>query len=332
MKMSILIITIAISGIANIALAGSTSSFAETIERAKAATVAILKETHPEFSPARRAHFSIRGSGFHLQDGYIITAGHAVERQEGSQVVMPKQIHVLTQDLFEIPASFVGFNDILDIAVYRLKQFDSPPPLPATSFAHEEVRSGDNVFTIGYPLGWGPAMGFGTIGNPNTFLPTVQSRLHQVDLSICSGNSGGGLFNHQGEIIGVVHAIIQTETTESDRRCSRFAFAVPGALVQKIITALIQGSSLKFSTLGIQLTTKQENHQWKVAVAKARGPAQTGGVRKGDVILSIENYPIHTPAELKTFLIEQTTPGQRITLQIQRGKIQHALLITLGGL
>jgi len=332
MYLLILIVTVVFSGIANPPLADALSSFANTIERAKAATVAILKETPLDSTPAPRTHFSIRGSGIHLQDGYIITASHAVDRPEDSQTVMPKEIHVLTQHLFELPASFVGFNAFLDIAVYRLKQGDSPSPLPATSFASEEARSGDDVFTIGYPLGWGPAMGFGRMGNPNTFLPTVQSRLHQVDLSACSGNSGGGLFNHRGEIVGVVHAIIQTETNENDRRCSRFAFAVPGALVQKIVTALMQGTSLKFSTLGIQLTTKQKNHQWKVVVGKATGPAQTGGVRKGDVILSIENHPIHTPAELKTFLIEQTTPGQRITLQIQRGKIQHRLLVTLGGL
>lgn len=260
-----------------------------------------------------------------------MTAGHATERQEGSQTIMPGKIYVLTQDLFEIPATFVGFNAVLDIAVYRLMPHESLPSLPVTAFAPEEAKPGDEVFTIGYPLGWGPAIGFGKMGNPNTFLPTVQSRLHQMDLSTCSGNSGGGLFNQHGEIVGVVHAIIQTETTESDRRCSRFAFAVPGTLAHRIVTDLIQGRTTQFSTLGIQLTTIQENNQWKVAVAKATGPAQIGGVRKGDVILSIDNYSVHTPAELKTFLMEQTTPGQKITLHIRRDQRQHKLLITLGG-
>lgn len=332
MNLPILIVSIVIWGIANTVFAELTSSFTDTIEHTKAATVAILKETPVEASSGRPTPFSIRGSGFHLHDGYIITAGHAVKRPEGSQTGMPQQIHVLTQDFRELPASLVGSNAFLDIAVYHLMPNDSTPPLPVTSFATQEAHPGDQVFTIGYPLGWGPAMGFGTVGNPNTFLPTVQSRLYQIDLSACQGNSGGGLFNHHGEIVGVVHAIIQTETTESDRRCSRFAFAVPGTLVQKIATALIQGSALKFSTLGLQLTAIQDHQQWKVAVAKASGPAQAGGVQKGDVILSINHHPIHTAAELKTFLMEHTTPGQTIDLHIQRGPMKQTLRITLGGL
>jgi len=317
------------SGITQHTLAESQTSFATTIDTTKTATVAILPDTQEGTRPATSSHFSIKGTGFHLRDGYIITARHAVERQQGSQTTIAKTIHVLTHDLREIPATFVGFNEVLDIAIYRLAPNKSP--LPATRFAAEEARPGDEVYTVGYPLGWGPAMGFGTMGNPSTFLPTVASRLHQIDLSTCSGNSGGGLFNQRGEIVGVIHAIIQTETTEADRRCSRFAFAIPGRLVERIINSLIQGHAIRFSSLGIRLTTIQDDQQWKVAVAKATGPAKTGGVQKGDILLSIDNQPIHTSAELKTYLIEQTIPGQRIELEIQRGQERHHLPITLGG-
>ena len=75
--------------------------------------------------------------------------------------------------------------------------------LPLVSFGRDEPRQGDEVFTVGYPLGWGPALAFGHLGNPQTFLPTAQSRLMQVDLSACSGNSGGGLFNAQGALVGI---------------------------------------------------------------------------------------------------------------------------------
>ena len=301
-----------------------------TIEQTKSATVAILKNTHTEGNRHNQNHFSIRGTGFHLHDGYIITVGHATEQLQGSHTKMAEEIHVLTQEFFEIPATFVGFNAVLDIAVYKLTLQD--PQLPVTRFASEEATTGQKVYSIGYPLGWGPALGFGTVGNLTTFLPTVPTRLHQVDLSTCRGNSGGGLFNQEGAIVGVIHAIIQTETTEGDRRCSRFAFAIPGKLVERIVTALIQGEVIKFSSLGLQLTTIQTNYQWKVAVAKASGPAKAGGIRKGDIIISVDKHPIHSSAELKTYLIEQTIPGQTIMVEIHRGTVPLKLPVTLGGL
>src|SRR6185295_9597142 len=167
-------------------------------------------------------------------------------------------------------------------------------------------------------LGWGPAMGFGRIGNPNTFLPTLESRLFQIDLSACSGNSGGGLFNANGEIIGVLHAVIQTEQTEAEHHCSRFAFSVPGLLVQRIVTTLIQGGTPKFSRLGVNLKPVKIGTHWRVAVADASGPALDGGIRQGDILLAIEDMTITDAAQLKNYLIERTQPGQRVTVRVLR--------------
>ena len=131
----------------------------------------------------------------------------------------------------------------------------------------------------------------------------------QVDLSACSGNSGGGLFNGQGELVGMVNAIIQTETTQGERRCSRFAFAVPGKLVQRMVTALIDGKNPRFPRVGIKMTVVKMGTRWRVAVAKATGPARKGGMRKGDILLSIEHNEITSAAQLKNYLIEHTAPG-----------------------
>jgi serine protease Do len=102
------------------------------------------------------------------------------------------------------------------------------------------------VFTVGYPLGWGPTMAFGRLGNTTTFLQTVETRLIQADLSACSGNSGGGLFNTQGEIVGIMHAIIQTEKDETQAHCSRMTFAIPGILAERIVNAAFTGKPLTF--------------------------------------------------------------------------------------
>lgn len=308
----------------------SDNQLALAIERAKQTSVGVLQHTEDSVDQASRTHFSIRGSGVHIRDGYILTARHAVERTEGGKTVIPEQIMVLTNDLEELPATLIGVDGFLDIAVYQVKQEHSHSLLEPTPFGDREPKPGDEVFTVGYPLGWGPALGFGRIGNPNTFLPTVQSRLMQLDLSACSGNSGGGLFNAQGEIVGVVHAIIQTQMTQGERRCSRFAFAVPGPLVDRIANALIQGTPPGFSKLGIQMTPVKMETRWRVAVAKASGPARRGGIRKGDILLSIEDTAITSPAQLKNYLIERTSPGQRLAIRVLRNQTEQEFFVTLG--
>jgi serine protease Do len=300
------------------------------IERAKRATVGILEDIKNTRSQAASARFLVKGSGFHIRDGYIVTAGHAVEREEGGQKKVPQEITVLTTDLDELPAVLTGVNAFLDIAVYRLNVDEASTKLPAAAFGQGEPQPGDEVFTVGYPLGWGPAVGFGRIGNPNVFLPTVESRLFQVDLSACSGNSGGGLFNGQGDVVGVVHAIIQTETIQGEPRCSRFAFAVSVTLAQRIVTSLIQGRQPGFSKLGIQLTVVKIGTRWRVAVLEAGGPALEGGIHKGDILLAIEDMPITDGVQLKNYLIERTTPGQRVAVKVLRGEKEEVLHVTLG--
>ena len=307
-----------------------SESLSSKIEQAKQATVGILQHSDDVDSQATKTHFSIRGSGFHLWDGYIVTARHAVERQEGGNTVIPKDISVITGMLEEVSAKLIGVNAFLDLAVYQVDISETSLSLANVSFANEMPEQGDPLFTVGYPLGWGPAVGFGRLGNPNTFLPTAQTRLMQVDLSACSGNSGGGLFNGKGELVGMVQAIIQTETTQGERRCSRFAFAVPGKLVQRMVTALIDGENPKFPRVGIKMTVVKMGTRWRVAVAKASGPARKGGMRKGDILLSIENNEITSAAQLKNYLIEHTAPGQHVTFTVQRGDHEHTLHVRLG--
>ncbi|MGH7232959.1 MAG: S1C family serine protease, partial [Nitrospiraceae bacterium] len=188
--------------------------FAAGVEKAKRATVGILHDSQNPRAQKGRPNFVPRGSGFHVRDGYIVTARHAVEGDESGQKAIPKDITILTGELEELPAEFIGVNEFLDIAVYRLTGDRATTTLKAAAFKDEEPEAGDELFTVGYPLGWGPAVGFGRLGNPSVFLPTIESRLFQIDLSACSGNSGGGLFNADGEVVGVVHAIIQTETVQ----------------------------------------------------------------------------------------------------------------------
>ncbi|GJL66728.1 MAG: hypothetical protein NPIRA05_16990 [Nitrospirales bacterium] len=303
----------------------------EAVETAKRATVGVLQHDAAETAhQSVQSQFAIRGSGVHLGEGYILTARHAVERSKGGKIKIPQTIHVLTDGLAELSARLIGVNRFLDVALYQIELKSSAAQLPSVTFEKGESRQGDEVFTVGYPLGWGPAVSFGRLGNPQTFLPTAQSRLLQIDLSACSGNSGGGLFEADGRLVGLIHAIIQTTTESHERRCSRFAFAIPGPLIEKIVNILKIGESHTFPKLGIRMTVVKVDQQWRVAAAKAKGPARKAGVQKHDVLLAIDKTSITTAAELKSYLIEHTVPGQIIELRVLRGETEKVLYVTLG--
>ncbi|MGB0911701.1 MAG: PDZ domain-containing protein, partial [Nitrospirales bacterium] len=125
-------------------------------------------------------------------------------------------------------------------------------------------------------------------------------------------------------------AIIQSESHESERRCSRFAFAVPGVVVQKIVKALKTGISPTFPKLGIRMTVVKVGNQWRVSVAKAKGPARQAGVRKDDILLSVNDQLITSAAQLKSYLLEHTKPGQSIELRVLRDEIEKTMKVTLG--
>lgn len=309
----------------------SSSDSRELFERAKRATVGILEDTQDPRTPEKPGKIVVRGTGFHLRDGYVVTARHAVERHSPSGPILPTHIRLITTDLHELPAQIVGESAYLDVVVYRIAEKNRPLMTANASFAAADVGPGTEVFTIGYPMGWGPTMAFGRIGNANTFLQTVETRLLQADLSACSGNSGGGLFNMAGEIVGVMHAIIQTDKDEAHVHCSQMAFAVPATLAQRIVTAAIEGKPLGFSKLGVHMTAVKDGTRWRIAVKDVTDPAKSAGIQKHDIILAVDDTEILDAAHLKNYLIERTTPGQRVTVKVRRVDADLTFTVTLGG-
>ena len=304
----------------------------DTFLRAKQTTVGILEDTQDQRTPEKPGKIVVRGTGFHLRDGYIITARHAAEKHDPSTgTLIQKHARILTSDLHELPADLVGDSAFMDVVIYRVAEPHRPKLRAGTVFATGEVAPGMEVFTVGYPLGWGPTMAFGRLGNTNTFLQTVETRLIQADLSACSGNSGGGLFNAQGEIVGIMHAIIQTEKDEMQAHCSRMAFAIPGILAERIVNAALTGKPLAFSKMGIQMTSVKDGTKWRMAVKDVADPAKEAGIQKHDILLAIEDQEILDAAQLKNYLIERTTPGQRVSVKVRRVDADLTFTVALGG-
>jgi len=303
----------------------------DVIERAKRTTVGILEDTHDPRTPETPGKIKVRGTGFHLHEGYIVTARHAVEKNSPTGHIVPKVIHVLTTDLHELVAQIVAESAYLDVVVYRLNQKDRSVLDIGTAFASEAPRVGSEVFTVGYPMGWGPTMAFGRIGNVNTFLQTVETRLLQADLSACSGNSGGALYNQHGQVVGIMHAVIQTDKDENHVFCSQMAFAIPATLASRIVSAAIEGKPLAFSKLGIHMTAVKEGTKWRIAVRDVAEPAKAAGIQKHDILLAIEDTDISDAAHLKNYLIERTVPGQRVSLKVRRAEADLTFTVTLAG-
>jgi serine protease Do len=304
----------------------------ETFLRAKQATVGILEDTQDQRTPEKPGKIVVRGTGFHLRDGYIITARHAAEKHDPSTGTrIQKHVRILTLDLHELPADLVGDSAFMDVVIYRVAEPHRSKLQTGTAFAPGDVAPGMEVFTVGYPLGWGPTMAFGRLGNTNTFLQTVETRLLQADLSACSGNSGGGLFNAQGEIVGIMHAIIQTEKEETQAHCSRITFAIPGILAERIVNAALTGKPLTFSKMGIHMISMKDGTKWRMAVKDASDPAKEAGIQKHDILLAIEDTEILDGAQLKNYLIERTIPGQRVSVKVRRVDADLTFTVTLGG-
>ena len=304
----------------------------DTFLRAKQATVGILEDTQDQRMPEKPGRIQVRGTGFHLRDGYVITARHAAEKHNTSTgTIIQKHVHILTSDLHELPADLVGDSAFMDVVIYRIAEPHRSKLQTGTSFAAGDVAPGMEVFTVGYPLGWGPTMAFGRLGNTNTFLQTVEARLIQADLSACNGNSGGGLFNAQGEVVGIMHAIIQTEKDETQAHCSRMTFAIPGILAERIVNAALAGKPLTFSKLGIHMTSVKDGTKWRMAVKDVADPAKEAGIQKHDILLAIEDTDILDAAQLKNYLIERTTPGQKVAVKVRRVDADLTFHVVLGG-
>jgi serine protease Do len=302
------------------------------LDRAKLATVGILEDTQDQRTPDKPGKILLRGTGFHLRDGYIVTARHAAEKQNVTTgPVMQKQIHVLTTDLHELPADLVGDSAFMDVVVYRIAEAHRAKLRVSAAFASGDVQPGQEVFTVGYPMGWGPTMSFGHLGNTNTFLQTVDTRLIQADVAACSGNSGGGLFNDRGEVVGIMHAIIQTERDDSTAHCSRMAFAIPAILANRIVNAALEGKPLTFSKMGIHMMPVKDGTKWRMAVKDVSEPAKSAGIQKHDIIIAIEDTEINDAAHLKNYLIERTMPGQNVTVKVRRVDADLTFHVVLSG-
>lgn len=269
------------------------------------------------------------GSGVILtEDGYIATCAHVVEGA--------KTVKVTLNDDTTYDATIVGTDDKNDIAIIKI---DATGLTPAIVGDSTTLTVGSEVIAIGNPLG--ELRGTATAGIISATNRTIEVEgqtmtLVQTDAAISPGNSGGGLFDASGKLIGIVNAKV------SDSRAEGLGFAIPvNSVLDEISDLLNYGYVTGRPYLGVStqdVTLRSRNRMWYysdgtrcVLVEKvvSGSAAEKAGIQAGDLILKLEDKAISSGDELSS-AIGNYKPGDTVTLTLQRDGEELTVEVTFG--
>ncbi|MFZ3585207.1 Do family serine endopeptidase [Loktanella sp. DJP18] len=268
------------------------------------------------------------GSGFIIsKDGLIVTNNHVVDGAE--------TVKVKLNDDKEYDAEVIGADPLTDIALIKITADVDLPTVPWGD--SETVRAGDEALAIGNPFGLGGTVTAGIVS-------AVSRDIHsgpyddyiQTDAAINHGNSGGPLFNAEGEVIGV-----NTMIFSPGGGSVGIGFAVPSDLVQKVVTDLQDDGSIARGWLGVQIKPMTEEiasvlgyDEPKGAVIEdvtADSPAAEAGLETGDIILTFADKDIADVGDL-TRAVADTTPGSDTKAIVWREGKEVTIDVTVGDL
>jgi putative serine protease PepD len=256
-----------------------------------------------------------QGSGFIYDTaGDIVTDQHVVD---GATKVSVRFSNGATY-----PATIVGTDASTDLAVIKVTSAPSSLLVPVTLGDSGKLAVGDGVVAIGAPFGLEETVTSGIVSalhrqmtSPNNF--AIDDSI-QTDAAINHGNSGGPLFNMQGQVVGVT-AQIKSDSGGNDG----IGFAVPSNTVKSVAAQLISDGSVQHAYLGVSL-----GEGTVVSTVNAGTPAAKGGLRAGDSITSLNGKKVANATEIRG-LLATLKPGDTVTLGYSRGGTSHTVSIKL---
>jgi serine protease Do len=268
------------------------------------------------------------GSGFIIsQDGQIVTNHHVVN---GAQSVRVKMADGRTFD-----AEVLGSDPATDIALLSI---NTEVELPFVSFGTSKtMRVGDEVVAVGNPFGLSSTVTSGIISAKSRNINSgPYDDFIQTDASINRGNSGGPLFNNDGEVIGVNTAIISPGGGSVG-----IGFAVPSDVVRDVVAELAQDGSVTRGWLGVSIRPMSEEVAQVLGFEASKGavvdlvskdsPAETAGLKKGDIILSFDGTQIEALRDLTRAVADKDPDDSANMTVLRRGK-ELTLDVTIGTL
>ncbi|MGX7896798.1 Do family serine endopeptidase [Tsuneonella sp. HG222] len=274
--------------------------------------------------PATREAQSL-GSGFIMSaDGYVVTNNHVITADGRGTV---QEITVTTADGTEYPAELVGTDADSDLAVLKIS---GTRPFPFVNFGDSnDARVGDWVIAIGNPFGLGGTVTSGIVSAVHraTQMGGAYDRYIQTDASINRGNSGGPLFDMQGNVIGINNAIFSPTGGSVG-----IGFAIPAETAQPIVRKLIAGEEILRGYLGVQINPVSEDFADALGLPNNRGEfiqrvergeaAEKAGLRAGDVVVTVDGQDV-TPEQTLSRIVANIPPGRTVPIEfIRDGKRQ----------
>lgn len=273
------------------------------------------------------------GSGFIISaDGYIVTNNHVISPPDSRGRL--ESITVTLSDGSEYEAQLVGADQASDLAVLKIK---AGKPLPFVKFGDStKVRVGDWVVAIGNPFGLGGTVTSGIISAVyrNTGTGGAYDRYIQTDASINRGNSGGPLFDMQGNVIGINNAILSPSGGNVG-----IGFAIPAEIAAPIVEQLKAGREIQRGYLGVTLAPINEDFAASLGLEKRRGefiqtvqedsPAARAGLRPGDIITKVNGKEV-SPDQTVSYIVANLQPGTVVPVEVLRDGKKLTFKVTLG--
>ena len=302
-------------------LEGVESPFAAVAERVMPCVVGVSNRANPYSIVSGRTELveQATGSGVVITtQGHVVTNYHVVEGAS--------DVQVLWQDQY-LSAEVVGVDELTDLAVLRVTENVTLPSVQMGSA--EEVRVGDWAIVIGNPLGqqFADTVTVGVISALNRELEdSTIVKMIQTDAAINSGNSGGGMFNTKGELIGIPSLKFSTSGEDGVASIEGIAMAIPMDVVGPVVNSLIQYGKVTRPKLGISVMTLRGSEEptdgripagvYVSAVTKG-SPAQKAGIQVDDIIIRVDGERVMRHTDL-TNRIASHVAGDSVTLTIVR--------------
>ena len=280
-----------------------------------------------EFGVPQERQTSALGSGFIIDEkGIVVTNNHVIQDAE--------DIVIRVNGDKEFKAKVIGADPLSDIAVLQLETKEKFIPVKFGN--SDNARIGDWVIAIGNPFGLGGTVTSGIISARNRSIGLSRYEDYiQTDASINSGNSGGPLFDMNGDVIGINTAILGRSGSIG------IGFSIPSNSAKIVIDQLLEFGETKRGWLGVRIqdVTKEiaevekldEPRGALVASVAENSPSDKAGVKAGDIILEFDGEKIKQMKELP-MIVAKTKVGKKVRVKIWRNKREVTKTITLGRL
>jgi serine protease Do len=266
------------------------------------------------------------GSGFIVSsNGYVLTNAHVVEGFD--------QVTVITHSGASYKGKVVGRDDRSDLALVKIEN-PGEPLQPVVLGTSSNLQVGQIVAAFGNPFGVGQSMTLGIISALNRSQLVEEKsyfNLIQTDAALNPGNSGGPLVNIKGEVIGINVAIASPGAFNVG-----VGFAIPIDIAKKLLPQLEKGKVTR-GYLGVKIQSVTPDMKAVYGAGEGalvvevipNSPADKAGIKEGDIIIRVDNKPIHTDADLVE-TVAFTSPGTRVTLTVIRDKKEIKIPVTIG--